>query len=446
MKPAPLFIFFTLFWFLLGAGGFFSDQISLIWFLTGIILLPVIIIDGLVLYFLTDRLSVKREIPSSLAQGEAVKVKLKIMENEDSKFLPVKFLIWDIHPDSMGTEAFPASFSKHKNKTNFPIDFEYSINPIERGDWQFTGTELLLRSFLGFWHLKVFHDFKSQGRTYPNFKKIKAKAGFDLKGLLEKSGHKNIRMRGQGMEFSSLRDYQDGDSIRAADWRATSRKQKLIIREYQEEKDQQLLFLLDTGYRLHRQDGSKNQFDKALEAVLLLSWFSLKHGDSVGAASFGSENSGSGNIWLNPRKGLSMFPVLMNSLYNLSSSASPSSPLSVLEEALTRLKRRTFIILVSNFQKEDGDSMSWILKHVNKRHLMLFVNLNEEEAETIAARKPGDFDEALETSAAFSYLASRRQLYKTWEHSGILTMETSSEKLSGSLINRYLQVKRSGKL
>jgi uncharacterized protein (DUF58 family) len=268
---------------------------------------------------------------------------------------------------------------------------------------------------------------------------------------MEQSGIKQIRRRGEGLEFRSLRDYQEGDSIRAVDWRASSRRRqlddtlKLIVKEYQEEQDQQVLFLLDTGYRLHRPEGegpaARMQFDSALEAVLLLSWVSLKHGDSVAVGTFGKTQR-----WILPRKGISSFPVLVNGLYDLSSAPVPSSPFSGLEYALARLKRRTFIILISNFREEDGESLSWILKRIEKRHLLLLVSLREKESGFLAARNPGNLEESLETAAAFSYLAARRKLYSSWEHSGLLTMEAPAQGLSSALINRYLQVKRSGRL
>jgi len=220
----------------------------------------------------------------------------------------------------------------------------------------------------------------------------------------------------------------------------------VIVREYQEAQDQQVLFLLDSGYRLHRSEegerthGGRMQFDSALEAVLLLSWVSLKHGDSVAVGSFGPARR-----WLGPRKGLSAFPQLMNGLYDLTSGPYPSSPFSALEEALLRLKRRTFIILISNFREEDGKSLSWILKRLEKRHLLLMVSLREKESESLASRCPAGGEEALETAAAFSYLAARRELYASWEHSGLLTLETSAAALSAALVNRYLLVKRSGR-
>ena len=446
MRPGPVFAAVALLWFFLGAAGFFSDFIALIWLFSGLSLLPIIIADALFLFFFGDRLRVSRNLSSSLAQGESALVKLEFQRG-DRTFLPFRIALWDLHPSSMEADAFPVLLDNAPLAEHQPLIFEYSILPNDRGRWFFRGTELLLSSPARFWRLKVFHPCESSGRTYPNFKKIKAAAGTDLRGLLEHTGVKNIRMRGQGLEFRSLRDYQDGDSIRAVDWRATSRRRKVIIREYQEERDQQVLFLLDSGYRLHRlEESGRTQFDSALEAVLLLSWVSLKHGDSVAVGNFGAESRGNSSRWIGPRKGVSSFPVLMNGLYDLVSAPVPSSPFSALENALARLKRRTFIILISNFREEDGESLSWILRRIKRQHLLLLVSLRERESEALAARNPTDNDEALETAAAFSYLASRRTLYAAWEHSGLLTMESSAEDLSAALINRYLQVKRSGRL
>ena len=475
MKPGPPLFIFVFSWLVLAVTAYFLPFLLIVWIYSGLALFFLASADFLLLFFLCERFEVIREVPSSLSQGGATKVKLIISRSDSSTsgrhvfrpgffFIPFNIQLFDLYPLSMstsvstgtGTSIFPASikrslFSKGKS---FAV-FEYTIYPLERGAWFFLGTELLLSSPCLFWKLKVKHTCESNGKTYPDFNKIKA--GADLRGLLEKTGVKNIRRRGQGLEFMSLRDYQDGDSIRDIDWRAVSRRRsmdgnyKLIVRDYQEEQDQQVLFLLDTGYRLHKTELSstaaggtgalRSQFDSALEAILLLSWVSLKHGYSVAAASFGKTTR-----WLFPGKGMSAFPQLMNGLYDLKSSAAPSSPLACLEEALGILKRRSFIILISNFREEDGESLSWILKRVQRKHLLLLVSLRENDAESLAWRNPVNADEALETAAAFSYLVSRRDLYKSWERMGLLTLETSSQTLSPALINRYLQVKRSGRL
>jgi len=438
--PGKALFIASLFYFILGCAAFFYNEIFLLWILTGIVLVPFLLTDLLVFLFLGDRLNAQRIIPSSLAQGEPVQVKLLIKRS--GALLPLSIRFFDLYPASMNVNIFPAKIKSFKKSDTYI--FEYTAIPEERGSWFFAGTEFMLCSFLRFWRMRVTHDNISRGRTYPNFKQMTR--GIDLKGNPEKGEIKLIRKRGHGLEFESLRDYQEGDSIRSIDWRATSRnlmpdgRLKLIVRNYQEEQDQQILFIIDSGYRL-----PDFQFDSALNAMLLLSYVALKHGDSVAAASFGSRD-----IWIPPRKGMSAYTGLMNELYDLHSSSVPSSPFSAMEKALNHLHRRSFIILISNFREEDGESLSWILPRINQRHLLLMVSFRENEAEKLAFpaenKNEKTDEEILETAAAYSYLSNRRRLYGKWEHSGLLVLETTPAKISSALINKYLSVKKSGEL
>ena len=428
----------------LGVGAFFSQQVFLVWFLVGVGLVPVVLIDALILLFLSDHLHIEREIPHSLAQGRAAAVTL-IVRRAKRLPLPASIVLYDLYPASMRSRAFPARLDRRLFKNSDTVIFEYTLLPRERGPWAFTGTDVLLGSPLRFWRLRLTHSVAGTGRTYPDFKKIAA--GREMHGLALHGETREIRKRGQGMEFESLRDYEEGDSIRAIDWRATSRslrtdgRSKLIVKNYQEERDQQILFIIDSGYRL-----PGFQFDTALNAMLLLSYTALKHGDSVAAASFGAAER-----WIPPRKGLSALTGLLNGLYDLHSAPVPSSPFSALENALSRLHRRSLLILISNFREEDGESLAWILPRIERRHLLLLVSFRDSETEALAfpataQAEAADPEETLERAAAFSCLAARRRLYKKWEHSGLLVLETTPEHISSEIINRYLDVKRSGRL
>ena len=470
--PAVPFFVLALGYLLLGCGAFFLPGLYMVWLFVGAGLIPIVLFDLIAAIFFTDWLEADRELPSSLAQGEAAEVRLYIRRKSPVALLPASILLYDLYPDSMKTNAFPAKLDRKLLAEQGELIFEYSLYPLDRGRWAFLSLHLLLGSPLRLWRIRVTHKITSQGRTYPNFKKLKE--GQELHGLLERGEIREIRKRGQGMEFESLRDYQEGDSIRSIDWRASSRVRrldnspKLIVRDYQEEQEQQVLFIIDSGYRL-----PDYQFDSALNATLLLSYVALKHGDAVAAAAFGASER-----WIPPRKGMSALTGLMNGLYDLHSSPVPSSIFSALENALSRLHRRTFIILISNFQSEDGESLSWILSQIKRRHLLLMVSFRESESASFqaasfqgasfqagpfqggafqAASSQGAFsnttpvatasaEQTLETAAAFSYLASRRRMYREWEHSGLLVLETTAPHISAALINRYLSVKRSGKL
>ncbi|GHV84940.1 hypothetical protein AGMMS50230_05480 [Spirochaetia bacterium] len=460
MKPGRTLFIALLCLLFLGAAVFFFAPLLTFWLAAGALLVPLAVIDALILCLFTDRLRVKRELSGALTLGRRAFVRLTISRTKavgavspgakSPSMLARSIRLFDIYPDTLDCAVFPAKLNRRmlqeKKTHRQSLVFEYPVVPFDRGSWEFPRTELLFGSPLGFWQLKVVHSCVSRGRTFPDFRKLTS--GADLRGVLEQTGIKVVRKRGQGMEFMSLREYQHGDSVKAIDWRATGRRGKPIVREYQEEQDQQVLFLLDSGYRLHRLEElepagqhRRTQFDSALEASLLLSWVALKHSDAVALGCFGAEER-----WLPPRKGMSALAALTRSLYDVKSAPAPSSLFSALENALARLKRRTFIVMISNFREEDGESLSWVLRRIRERHLLLLVSLKETEAEALAKRKPAGKDEALESAAAFSYLSARRRLYKTWEHLGLLTLECSSRELSAALINRYLEVKRSGLL
>jgi uncharacterized protein (DUF58 family) len=439
MKPGKSFFILAGILFCLGFAAFFFEPLIFIWFMLAIISGIIILLDAIFFRFM-DKLESKRTINASLALGNPEKVCISLRRTEKF-YLPTKIKIFDLYPDSMTCTIFPVEINSKGFERDGTLQFEYTIIPSQRGEWEFTGLELLCSSPLFFWEKKIIHNTKSSGRTYPDFKKILGLSAKELRGITEQAGMKSIRKRGLGLEFQSLREYQFGDSIKSIDWRASARRQKPIVKEYQEEQDQQVLFLLDTGYRLHRKENEYYQFDNALNAVLLLSYIALKHDDSVVIGTFGGEER-----WLPPQKGLSALPCLMNQLYDLHSSPAASSPFSALENALKRLHKRTFIILISNFRKEDGESLSWILPRIQKKHLLLLVSLRELEAEKLQMQSSPTTETLLEKTAAFSYLYNRNKLYKQWEHSGLLTLETAAEKLSSSLINTYLDVKRSGKL
>ncbi|GMO33792.1 MAG: DUF58 domain-containing protein [Termitinemataceae bacterium] len=444
----------------LGTASFFVPFLLILWKTAGILTLALAAVDCAALFFFTDRLKITRTVNTSLSLGVLTPVTITVSRSRMKKrFIPVKFKVFDLFDDSMQCDVMPLSSLKLKPSADGWI-FTYNVRPIMRGDWEFSGVHLLLSSILRFWRLKVVHNTVTTGKTYPNFSILTKHQS--LQAILQQGGEKNIHKRGSGMEFDSLRDWQNGDTVRSVDWRSTSRRKKVTVRQYQEEQDQNVLLLLDSGYRLHRKDGELQesqesqenesgllltQFDFALNAALLLAWSALKTGDSVAAGVFGNSET-----WQPPRKGLSAFKSLMNSLYGVQSTGSPSSPAAALQNAASRLKRRTFIALISNFRKEDEEQIRWVLPQITSRHLLMMVSLRETDAEKLSASDSlcndlrSKEDNILERTATYAYLKERAALYKKWEHSGILTLEAAAGNLSTALVNRYLAVKRSGLL
>ncbi|MBN2510387.1 MAG: DUF58 domain-containing protein [Spirochaetales bacterium] len=440
MRPGRSLVTLSLLWLLTGAVSFFYMNALPIWLYAALAVLPVIILDLCILTLLPSHLSVARSVSPVMALGKEETVLLRLHRHSGG-YLPSRMRLFDMYPDSFICSAFPLLVTRQQWAQGSDLEIRYHLMPATRGSWDFNNTEVLLTSPLFMWRRRISIYCRNEGKTYPDFKRMLSLAAPGLKGAYQSIGIKSRRKRGEGMDFLSLRDYREGDSIRTIDWRATSRRGKPIVREYSESQDQQVLLILDTGYRLYRSDGEFLQFDHALNAVLMLAHTALTHGDSVAFSSFGNDDR-----WIPPRKGKTAISGLLHRLYDLQCGPVPSSPFQALEKAMDHLHKCSFIILVSNLREEDGESLSWILPRLNRQHLLLAVSLSESDTRTIIHRRPVTTEEKLEKAAAVSYVHAREKMYRHWEHLGLLTLESVPDQLTSRMINTYLDVKRSGRL
>src|SRR5262245_25969471 len=131
----------------------------------------------------------------------------------------------------------------------------YRVRPVSRGEHGFAGVYLTIRSPLRLWQRIVRAAAPQRVRVYPDFAAIAGYLALVSDRSAARVGIKVAPRRGEGLEFHQLREYRQSDSVRQVDWKATSRRRRLISREYHEERDQQVLFLLDNGRRMRSRDG-----------------------------------------------------------------------------------------------------------------------------------------------------------------------------------------------
>lgn len=156
------------------------------------------------------------------------------------------------------------------------------------------------------------------------------------------------RRRGDGQTFLQLREYRIGDSLRQIDWKATARMRKPIARDYQDERNQTVLFLLDCSRRMRAQDDDLSHFDHALNAMILLAYVALRQGDAVGVQSFGGEQR-----QLAPRSGPGRLTALINAVYDLQPTIDPPDYAEAAQLILKRQRKRALIVLLTNLRDED---------------------------------------------------------------------------------------------
>jgi len=256
---------------------------------------------------------------------------------------------------------------------------------------------------------------------------------------LEQLGIHHRRRRGEGSEFHQLREYRDGDSLRQLDWKATARMRRLISRDYQDEQDQQVVCLLDCGRRMRARDGDLSHFDHTLAALLLLAEVSLREGDAFGLLTFAGPER-----WLPPRKTRSALDRLMAAVHDLHPGLQATDYLAAARAALTRLKKRSLLVLVTNLRDEDDETLGPALRLLRRRHRVILASLREPELDQALTAPAAGFEQALRAGAIEAYLEQRRQALTRLDPGGALVLDVPPRALAVALVNRYLAVKRSG--
>ncbi len=317
----------------------------------------------------------------------------------------------------------------------------YQARASHRGDVHIRGLQFLWPSDFKLWQSVWQADEQSTLKVYPDFQAI---SGYTLMAQDNNTSQLGIRRkprRGEGMDFHQLREYQKGDTSRQIDWKATARKQKLISREYQDERDQQIVVLLDNGRRMRSEDEKLGHLDHAINAMSLLSHIALKQGDAVGMMTFGHDKR-----WLPGQKGSSHINTILNHVYDLQP-GTHASDYSAAAQSLVQLQRkRALVILITNTRDEDFDDLMPAIKLIGKHHLILLANIREPILQKTLDEPVQDLDDAYRYIGAMDYLQRRQQVKQRLTDAGVFMVDCHPQNLPIEVCNSYLAIKRSGVL
>ena len=377
---------------------------------------------------------IKRQMPGSLALGRWGDVQLEV-DHDFTTALHIQ--LFDHVPDGLSFEHLPLNVEMHSGQTS---KLSYRLRPLKRGHFSFEQCEVNLPSPLGLWSGKRMLSVVDSTRVYPDFARLYGGELLAVDNWLSQLGVRQRQRRGQGLEFHQLREFREGDSLRQIDWKATARQRTPITREYQDERDQQIIFLLDCGRRMRSQDDELAHFDHALNACLLLSYVALRQGDAVGLSTFADEHP----RHLAPVKGSGQLNVLLNAVYDLDSTQRPADYQAAANQLLTRQKRRALVVLVTNLRDEDDDELLSAVKRLSRQHRMLVASLRENTLDTLRHSPVQAQPEALAYCGTVNYLNERAELHERLNAHGVVVVDVRPAELGAELLTRYLALKGAG--
>lgn len=424
-------------WLALAATGLIellSINLGSAWnFLAGSVF-SILLLDML-LGFKRPSLTVTRKVHSNLPVAAWSTITLHIKSVDRSE---VFLAVYDHTAPDFATRNLPEPFFLVSRGN---VSVSYQVKPGRRGLFTFPGTDIFIRSPFRLWQKKCFFPCKSETKVFPNFKEISHYTLLATHHNLSLMGIRKLIRRGEGKEFHQLREYRKGDELQKIDWKATSRQGRLISREYQDERDQQILFMLDCGRRMAHTENERRLIDEALNSVLLLTYVASRQGDSIGLHSFGGTDKS-----LPPRKHGDSVRSMLLAMYDIEASPVTADYLRASQEVLKLQSRRALIIIVTNSRLEDHDDLLQSAIQLRKKHLVVCANLRESVLEKEKEQPVTSLNDALRYQAMQHYLAERKKLATQLAHRGIIFLDVTAQQLPSALVNSYLDIKSSGRL
>lgn len=387
-------------------------------------------------------LGMNRRLPQAFAVGVPVTVQVTLDNEGETRCIGEFFECAD---PEFAIQGMPMQFDIGPRQRAL---LEVSLTPHARGMRRFERGQIRLRSSWGLLDFNLRIGVAEERRVFPNFTQQARYAWLAGEQRLPTAGIKSVQRRGAGTDFDQLVDYQAGDQIRHIDWKATRKHDRPIVRKFRDERDQNVIILLDCGRRMRADDVDlgigASHFDQALNALMLLAFVALSHGDAVGAMTFG--NAEGMQKRFAPRKGRNALNGLMAALADVEPTPTFSDYERAAADLLHGARKRGLVVIITNSRNEDAPELASALKLLRSRHAVVLANLREQIVSVIAEQPLSSPERALESAAAIEYTQARAILLARVAQDGVFTIDCEPQRLAVELVNRYTVLKRTGSI
>jgi uncharacterized protein (DUF58 family) len=316
--------------------------------------------------------------------------------------------------------------------------FEYQLRPRHRGAFQLEKIYLRVQSLFGLWVRMITLDCRDELHVYPDLRQISQYAALARTNRLSQLGVRRVRRVGQDHDFERLRDYQLDDNYKHIDWTATAKRRKLTVKDFQSNRSQRVLFMLDCGRMMTNESAGLTLLDHSLNAMLMLSYVALRQADAVGLICFSNRLL----QYVPPRTGRHQMNRLLHASYDCFAQRVESRYDDAFFHLASRCRKRSLVILISNVTDEVNSHQ--IVPHLGNlvgSHLPLGVLLRDHRMfDAVPHAEPTGMD-LWRAGAAAEILAWRHQVLADLRGRGALTLDVFPEDLTAPLINQYLEIK-----
>ena len=394
-----------------------------------------LLVDGIILYRPKKGIFARREAPDRLSNGDENPLSIYLENHYD---FPVQIQIIDEIPFQFQKRDLMFRTALQAAETQI---LEYTLRPTKRGEYSFGAVNVYVKSPIRL--LKRRYQFSQDKMVvvYPSFLQMRAYELMAISNRLTELGVKKIRKIGQSQEFEQIRQYVQGDDIRNINWKATARRNDLMINAFQEEKSQNVYCLIDKGRVMQMPFGGLSLLDYAINATLVLSNIAIYKQDKAGIITFSDRM---GQVLLADRKAGQMTKIL-DVLYKQKTRFLETDYESLYVHTKTYIRQRSLFLLFTNF--ETVTSMRRQLPYFRKLakdHLLIIVFFENTELRALLDKPANTTEEIYLKTIAEKYFYEKQQIIKELGQFGIQALLTAPQNLTVNTVNKYLELKSRG--
>lgn len=422
---AGMIVFIFVITFVMG-GGYSVPQILFFVFVF-------IQFTDLVLLFRVRRgLSGKRILADKLSNGD---------ENEISIYLENFYR----YPTTLRVfDEIPHQFQRRDLEFNLTLQageskvIEYHLRPVKRGEYSFGVVNVLVSSPLRLFARRFRFSADALVPVYPSYIQMRKYELMAISHRLTDTGIKKIRRIGNNQEFELIKEYVAGDDLRTVNWKATARKSRLMVNQYQDERSQQVYSIIDKGRVMQMPFNGMSLLDYAINATLVISNIAIKKSDRAGLLTF-QDRVGS---MLPAGRLNNQMASIQEILYN-QKTAFLESDFSALYARIRRsISQRSLLLLFTNFESIHGlhRQLPYLI-NLARTHLLIVIFFENTELTEVIQTPAENLKAIYYKAIAERFNYEKKLIVKELQKHGIQSILTSPEKLTINTINKYLELK-----
>ncbi len=401
------------------------------------VLVFLFVIDVFVICIGKHKIEAKRILPDKLSNGDKNNIQLKIQNNYP--FLITLEIIDEI-PEQFQKRDFKLSTTvkPRKKKT-----INYYLRPTQRGEFHFGNLNIYACSVLNLVAKRFTFCNNAMVPSYPAFKQLKKYELLNINKNALEIGLKKVRRLGHTMEFEQIKDYVLGDDLRTINWKATAKRNQLMVNQFQDEKSQPVYSIIDKGRIMKMPFNQLSLLDYAINASLVISNIVLKKHDKAGLFSFSKHID---NIVVADRRS-SQMQLILEALYNVKTDYFESDFGRLYTSIKQHITHRSLLLMYTNFETLDGLNRQLpYLKAIAKSHFLVVIFFKNTTLDNLIKTKAETLQDVYDKVIAEKFDFEKRLIVNELKKYGIHAILTTPEHLTIDTINKYLEIKSRGLL